>query len=215
MLTKDIKPGKYYTARLTGRAGEIDTVRVERVDKPRYVGDIFRIVASRWQARGRFEAHFSAAQIVEEITPSDSFLRVAAVIETETGEITPAPPRAMIDDTEAQCVSEPRPKTWAEVTDDDIIAAVRFAAEGDRDDIARASSHVLQVLSSPTPEQWPTGGAHALYGLGLIPRFGEGAASSAKVTHRLKRLVREGRLEEVKMVRPRGKPAPPGYRVPS
>lgn len=83
MLTKDIKPGRYYTARLSGRNGT-DTVRIECIGEPRYVGDIFRVVASRWQLRGRFEARFSPTQIVEEITPPQSFLRAAAAIEAHT-----------------------------------------------------------------------------------------------------------------------------------
>jgi hypothetical protein len=110
-----------------------------------------------------------------------------------------------------------RPKTWDEVTDDEIVEAVRVCAERDREHVARGSSHVGTMLSAPTPEQWPTQPcpANAATGLGLIPRFGEGSAHSASVTARLKRLVKAGRLEEVPMLAPRGKPTSPGYRLPA
>ena len=113
----------------------------------------------------------------------------------------------------ASRVGEERPKTWEEITDDEIVEAVAFAAKRDRSGVARGGHHVLSALAQPNPEQWPDAGPNGLYGLGLIPRFGEGSASTAKVSARLRRLAREGRLERVEMVTSRGNPAPPAYQV--
>jgi hypothetical protein len=119
-----------------------------------------------------------------------------------------------IDDAIAARTRDRRPKVWDEVTDDDIIAAVRFAAEKDGDGIAMSASAVLWALCHPTPEQWPTQPPppQAAFGLGIIPPFGEGSSSAAKVAPRLRRLVKEGRLEAVPMMWSRGKKAPNGYR---
>lgn len=117
------------------------------------------------------------------------------------------------DIVEAYKRQKARPKTWAEVTDEDIVAAVQFAAKYDKDGIARSSSSVLWALSQPTPEQWPDAGPNSAFGLGLIPAHGEGSGSPSAMAPRLRRLVDEGRLEKVPMVHPRGKPAPPGFRV--
>jgi hypothetical protein len=111
---------------------------------------------------------------------------------------------------------EARPKTWAEITDDEIVAAVRFASERDRAGLARGSGHVNAALSAPTPEQWPSQPPPpaAQFGLGLIPQHGEGSASNGKIASRLRRMAKAGLLDEIPMYAPRGKRTSPGYRVP-
>lgn len=111
----------------------------------------------------------------------------------------------------------PRTKTWAEVTDEELVEAVRRLSAKDEDGIARGASSVLFELSSPTAEQWEANSgepapANAALGMGLIPPYSE--AGVRQVAPRLRKLVKAGKLEAVEMVRPMGKPAPPGYRVP-
>lgn len=106
-----------------------------------------------------------------------------------------------------------RDKTWPQITDEDIIEALRFAQTRDPEGVARS---VEFALSYPRAEQWgaPSVPANAALGLGLIPQFGPGSAPQGAVTRRLKKLAAEGRVERVEMVRPRGKPAPPAWRLP-
>lgn len=109
---------------------------------------------------------------------------------------------------------EARPKTWEELTDEEIVEAVRFACEGDPLRVARGATHVLAALSAPRAEQWPEQPVprNAQLGLGLIPSYGEGSASSAKVAARLRKLAKAGLIEPVEMVNPRGGRAPSGFR---
>jgi hypothetical protein len=108
-----------------------------------------------------------------------------------------------------------RLKIWDDVTDDDIVDAVRFACEerfgkGADGDFATAQS-VEEALTQPNAEQWPDGGPNALLGLGLIPKFGHGSPPRGAITRRLKRLVSEKRLRAVRLVTPRGHKAADGY----
>lgn len=110
----------------------------------------------------------------------------------------------------------PRTKTWTEVTDEDLIEAVRRQQEGDRDGVCRGAAMVLFELSQPTAEQWEQHSgepapANASLGMGLIPPYETPAAS---VSARLRKLADVGKLKRVEMVRPRGEPAPPGYVAP-
>lgn len=111
--------------------------------------------------------------------------------------------------------SSERPKVWEELTDEEIMEAVRFACRGrlgKRADGSFATSGSVQdALSQPNVEQWPDGGPNALLGLGLIPKFGPGSPPRGAITRRLKRMVASGQLRPIKLVTPRGNNAPDGY----
>lgn len=113
---------------------------------------------------------------------------------------------------EASFEERPGRRPWSEITDEEVIAAVRLEQARSRNGVAHAGG-VAMALSSPTPDEWPDGGPHALYGLGLCPRLGDGAPDARKVSPRLRKLAAAGELETVAMEHPRGKPAPPGFRV--
>lgn len=107
-----------------------------------------------------------------------------------------------------------RPKTWGEITDEEVIDAVRFAAERDREGVVRGAIFVKGALCYPTPEQWPSQPPppNALFGLGLCPDFGPGSPSTGQVAARLRKLAKAGQIARVEMVAPMGKPTSPGYR---
>jgi hypothetical protein len=84
MLTKDIKPGRYYTARLS--QGSTDTVRVERVEERTeeernygYTGS--KVIASRWMVKGRIEVVFMPRAILKEVTPDEKWFRLTKIME--------------------------------------------------------------------------------------------------------------------------------------
>lgn len=110
-----------------------------------------------------------------------------------------------------------RSKVWTDITDEELVEAVRFASAKRLDRLGDGTfagpGAVEEALSQPTHEQWPDGGPHAIHGLGLIPKFGEGAPPRGAVTRRLKKLVAAGKLRAVRMQRPRGGPAPNAYEV--
>lgn len=111
--------------------------------------------------------------------------------------------------------SRERLKVWDEVTDEEILEAVRFACGrrlGKGSDGSFATSRAVQeALSQPNREQWPDGGPAAVLGLGLIPPFGPGSPPHGALTRRLKRMVASGQLRAVELVTPRGHNAPDGY----
>lgn len=111
--------------------------------------------------------------------------------------------------------SSERIKVWDDLTDEEIVEAVRFACGkrlSKRADGSFATSGAVQdALSQPNAEQWPDGGPNAHLGLGLIPKFGPGSPPRGALTRRLKRMVASGHLRPVELVTPRGHKAPDGY----
>lgn len=111
--------------------------------------------------------------------------------------------------------SSERLKVWDELTDEEIVEAVRFACRrrlGKGSDGSFATSQAIEdALSQPNAKQWPDGGPNALLGLGLIPKFGPGSPPRGALTRRLKRMVARGQLRAVGLVTPRGHKASDGY----
>lgn len=122
----------------------------------------------------------------------------------------------MAEETESTVKLPEGRKPFSEVTDDEIVEAVRRLQGKDREGVARGGSHVASMLANPRPEEWEEQPCpeNAATGMGLIPPiYSSEYPATVTVTNRLKKLVAAGRLEVVPMRRPRGKAAPDAYRV--
>lgn len=107
-------------------------------------------------------------------------------------------------------------KPFSEVTDDEIVEAVRRLQVKDREGIARGATSVMMMLANPTAEEWHEQPCppNAATGMALIvPIHHPDYPHAGTVTARLKKLVAAGRLQAVPMVAPRGKPTGNAYRV--